>query len=68
MNETLPFINRGLTQRAADGWESARFTGSFLALGFFCSQAESTLRPPAANASRWAASKTEQEHIKQFLN
>ena len=41
------------TMRAADGWESARFTSLFLASGFFCSQAESTLRPPAANADRW---------------
>ncbi|MGE5027444.1 MAG: hypothetical protein ACM3JK_03125 [Betaproteobacteria bacterium] len=41
------------TQRAADGWESARFTGIFLALGFFCSQA--VFSPAAANANRWAA-------------
>jgi hypothetical protein len=32
---------RWLTQRAADKWESARFTGFFLALSLYCSQAES---------------------------
>ena len=42
-----------LTQRAADGWESARFTGIFLASGLFCSQA--VFPPAAANAHRWAA-------------
>jgi hypothetical protein len=33
---------RSPTQRAPDVWESARFTGFFLALSFSCSQAEST--------------------------
>jgi hypothetical protein len=46
---------RWLTQRAADNWESARLTSIFLAWSFFCSQALSTHRPVAANASRWAA-------------
>ena len=32
----------GLTMRAADVWESARFIGFFHALSFFCSHAEST--------------------------
>ncbi len=32
----------GLTKRASDVWESARFTGIFLASSFFCSQTEST--------------------------
>ena len=32
----------GLTKRAPDVWESARFTSIFLASSFFCSQAEST--------------------------
>jgi len=41
--------------RAADGGESARFSRLFLASGFSCFQAESTLRPTAANASRWHA-------------
>ena len=31
----------GLTQRAPDWWESAHFTGFFLASGLYCSQAES---------------------------
>jgi hypothetical protein len=30
------------TQRAPDKWESARFTGIFLASGLYCSQTEST--------------------------
>jgi hypothetical protein len=42
------------TQRAADKWDSARFLSFWLASGLSCSQAESTLRPLAANASRWA--------------
>ncbi len=33
------------TQRAPDVWESARFTGFFLASSFLCSQAESTPAP-----------------------
>ena len=40
--------------RAADVWESARFTGIFLASSLYWSQTESSLRPPAANANRWA--------------
>jgi hypothetical protein len=42
----------GLTMRAADKWESARFLSFSLALSFFYSQTLSTLRPHAANASR----------------
>ncbi len=34
--------NSGLTKRAPDVWDSARFTGIFLASSFSCSQAEST--------------------------
>jgi hypothetical protein len=48
-------IKNGLTKRAPDVWESAAFSGIFLASSFFCSQAESTLRPHAGNANRWAA-------------
>jgi hypothetical protein len=45
------------TQRAADGGESARFTGFFLASSFFWSQTFVCTRPlSAANASRWLAS------------
>ncbi len=36
-----PSRNKRLTQRAADKWDSARFTGIFLASGLYCSQAES---------------------------
>jgi len=46
--------NKRLTQRAADKWDSPRFTDIFLALGLYCPQAESASRPLAANASRWA--------------
>jgi len=43
-------IKRGLTQRAADGWDSARFLGFFVALAGFRFQA--CFSPAAANASR----------------
>ena len=48
--------NGSHTKRAPDLWESARFTSIFLASGFFCSQAESSLcracrRIPTPNAS-----------------
>ena len=39
---SLELIGFCLTKRAPDVWESARFTGIFLASSFFCSQAEST--------------------------
>jgi hypothetical protein len=39
-----------LTKRAADGWESARFTGIFLTLSLYCPQA--VFSPAAANANR----------------
>jgi hypothetical protein len=35
-------INRCLTKRAADWWDSAPFSSIFMALGFSCSPAEST--------------------------
>jgi hypothetical protein len=42
-----------LTMRAADGGESARFSGIFLASSFFCFQTFIRTRPlSAANASR----------------
>ena len=41
------------TKRAADGWESARFTSIFLASGFFYISCRIHARPPAANANRW---------------
>lgn len=46
--------NQRLTQRAADGWDSAAFSGVSLASGFFCSQNFLSSHPPAANANRWA--------------
>jgi hypothetical protein len=48
------YMGHGLTQRAADKWDSARFIGIFRASGLYCPQAESTLRPLAGNADRWA--------------
>jgi len=36
------YEERGLTKRALDRWDSAAFSSIFLALSFFCSQAEST--------------------------
>ena len=50
------------TKRAPDVWESARFTSIFLASSFSCPQSESTLRPHAGNANRWAA----RPHIVKF--
>jgi len=38
-------LDRQLTKRAADGGDSSRFMGIFLASSLYCSQAESTLRP-----------------------
>jgi hypothetical protein len=49
------WVKRRPTKRAADDGESARFTGSFLASSFFCSQTLVHARPlSAANANRWA--------------
>ena len=42
------------TKRAPDKWDSARFTNIFLASDLYSPQVESTLRPLAGNASRWA--------------
>jgi hypothetical protein len=53
----------GLTKRAADGWESARFIGSFNASSLYCSQA--VFSPAAANANRWAASP--KSHYQEIL-
>ena len=48
--------NGGLTQRAADKWESARFLRGFRASAGYRFQAWSASRPLAANANRWLAS------------
>jgi len=39
MAKSLAGQRRGLTKRAPDKWDSARFSSIFLALSFFCSQA-----------------------------
>ena len=46
-----------LTRHAADGGYAARYFGIWLALGFVRFDGESTLRPTAANAHRWATIK-----------
>jgi len=43
------------TQRAPDWWESARFQTVFLARSWFRQNGVVSSRPPAGNASRWAA-------------
>ena len=43
----------GLTKRAPDKWESARFRSIFLALGFFYISNRIHARPLAGNANRW---------------
>jgi hypothetical protein len=50
--------------RAADKWDSARFSSLFLASGLYCSQAFSTLRPLAANAKPLGAN----EHTVDIIN
>jgi len=44
----------GLTQRAADWWDSAAFMSIVHARRESCSRSFLSSRPPAANASRWA--------------
>jgi hypothetical protein len=44
----------GLTMRAADGGDSARFRAVSLAWSWFRQSSVVPSRPPAANASRWA--------------
>jgi hypothetical protein len=55
------FQNRQLTMRAPDKWESARFTGLFLALSFSLVPGRVHARPLAGNANRWAAELLEME-------
>ena len=55
-----------LTKRAADVWESARFTSIFLASGFFHISSRIHARPHAANANRWAAMYTVRGHKVTF--
>jgi len=42
------------TKRSTDWWDSAPFSGIFLASGFFLLPSRIPARPPAANANRWA--------------
>jgi len=55
MNTVFTLAQSRPTQRAADGWESARFISLFLASGIFYISSLFLPRPPAANANRWAA-------------
>ena len=45
----------GLTLRAADKWDSARYSSLFLALGLYCPQAESRPAHLQLTQGRWAA-------------
>jgi len=47
---------RHLTQRAPDGWESARFLAVCVARSWFQQNGVVSSHPPAGNASRYAAS------------
>ena len=52
----------GLTKRAVDGGDSAASTSSFLASGFFCSQAFSQPAPPPLTQTvRWLLCKHSQK-------
>ena len=46
---------RRLTKRAPDWWESARFQAVYVAWSGFRQSGVISSRPPAGNASRWAA-------------
>jgi hypothetical protein len=48
-----PRQSGGLTQRAPDWWESARFQAFSLAQSWFRQNGVISSRPPAGNASRW---------------
>jgi len=43
------------TQRAPDGWESARFQAVCVASSWLRQNGVVSSRPPAGNANRWAA-------------
>jgi hypothetical protein len=42
------------TQRAPDGWESARFQAVYVASSWFHQSGVTSSHPPAGNAHRWA--------------
>ena len=52
---SLAFWVGGLTQRAADGWDSAAFSSIFYTRTESCPQGFISSRPHAGNASRWGA-------------
>jgi hypothetical protein len=60
-------IKPRLTKRAPDVWDSARFTGIFLALGFFYISERIHARPHAGNANRWVAQEQMQEQNQMRL-
>ena len=54
----LQYTLRRPTKRAADKWDSARFSSLFLALSFLRLPSRVYARPLAANASRWCAKRS----------
>jgi hypothetical protein len=54
-HKCIQTMKQHLTPRALDAGDSARCTGSFLASGFLCSQAESTPAPARVTQTvgRW---------------
>lgn len=53
--KTIASYQSGLTQRAPDRWESARFQAICVAEGWFRQSGAVSSRPPAGNANRWVA-------------
>ncbi len=49
------FVKLRPTPRAPDGWDSPRFQAGCVAEGWFRQSGIPSSRPPAGNASRWAA-------------
>ena len=62
-HKTIASYQGGLTKRAPDEWDSARFTSIFLASGFFYISNIVHARPSAGNANRWAADAEMQKAI-----
>jgi hypothetical protein len=52
MNQKFLKVKSGLTQRAPDWWESARFQAVGVAWSWFRQSGVVSSRPPAGNASR----------------
>jgi len=53
-NRRVSITKRNPTKRAADKWDSARFSSLFLASSFVRLSSRVASRPLAANANRWA--------------